>query len=260
MEQSDVAMDSRLAERRRGVSEDNARRRLRWVLIALAFVLAVAGGAWLIQSPVLSIRSVEITGAVRSEPAAIVDLLESGVGTPTIKVHGDELRQAILDDPWVKDVRVSVLWPGTIVVDVIEHEPVTIAQRAGEWFSITIDGTIVERVSPPAGDDHAVAIDVGDTDIGEATTNADVIGGVAFLANLPEDLRAGTVVTRDVAGLLTTVAGHPVILGGPQEMELKARVLTALIADGLDQGVIVNLLSPSRPAVSNPEPQAELEG
>lgn len=253
-------MDSRLAERRRGVSEDNARRRLKWVLIALAVVLSVAGGAWLIQSPVLSIRTVEVSGAVRSNPDAIVDRLESGVGTPTIKVNSAELRQAILEDPWVRDVRVSVLWPGTIVVDVIEHDPVTVAQRGGDWFSITVDGTIVEKVDQPGTSDHAVAIDVGDTAVGESTADADVIGAVAFIENLPDDLRMGTVVQRGDAGLVTAVAGHLVILGGSRDMAMKAKVLTALIADGLKPGVTVNLLSPSRPAVSDPEPQPEPEG
>ena len=156
MKQSDVAMDSRLAERRKGVSEDNARRRLRWVLIILGAVLAAAGTAWLIQSPVLSIRTVEVTGAVRS--AAIVERLEFGVGTPTIRVDGGVIRAAVLADPWVNDARVSVIWPGTIAIEVIEHEPVTVAQQGDEWFAISIDGTIVEKVGSPDSQDHAVAI------------------------------------------------------------------------------------------------------
>lgn len=260
MKQSDVAMDSRLAERRKGVSEDNARRRLRWVLIILGVVLAAAGTAWLIQSPVLSIRTVEVTGAVQSQPAAIVERLEFGVGTPTIRVDGGVIRAAVVADPWVNDARVSVIWPGRIAIEVIEHEPVTIAQRGDEWFAISIDGTIVEKVDSPDSQDHGVAIDVGEIQVGEATTDRNVVGAVAFIQALPEDLRSGTVVTYDGTGLHTKVAGHDVILGGAREMSMKAAVLVALIADGLESGASVNLLSPTRPAVTNPEPQPEPEG
>ena len=80
-------MDERVAERRRGVSEDRARRRLRWVLGTIAVVLVAVGAIWLIRSPVLSIASVTVTGNTMSNPDAYVDELGMGIGVPTIDVR-----------------------------------------------------------------------------------------------------------------------------------------------------------------------------
>ena len=126
-------MDSRVAERRKGVSEDKARKRLRWILGVLAAVLVVVGSFWLIRSPVLSIRTVEITGAVQTDPAAAIATLGMGLGTPTIDVDGGQIATAIGADPWIDDVVVSVLWPGTLVVDVAEHVPFVAVQRGDGW-------------------------------------------------------------------------------------------------------------------------------
>lgn len=252
-------MDSRVAERRKGVSEDKARKRLRWILGVLVAVLVVVGSFWLIRSPVLSIRSVEITGAAQTDPAAAVAALGMGVGTPTIDVDGGQIASAIGDDPWVDDVTVSVLWPGTLVVDVVEHVPFVAAQSADGWVWASVDGAIIEAAPAPVVGQSVVAIDLGATSIGETTADRRILGGITFLASLPEDLAAGAVITAVDDAVWAVVAGHDVRLGRPVDMETKAAVLTQLIATGIDADAPVDLIAPLRPAVANPRPQQEVE-
>ena len=80
-------MDERVAARRRGVSEDRARRRLRIVLVVLGVILIAVVAAWLVRSPLLSISTVEVSGASQSSPQAVVDALGYGIGTPTMDVE-----------------------------------------------------------------------------------------------------------------------------------------------------------------------------
>jgi cell division protein FtsQ len=252
-------MDSRVAERRRGVSEDKARRRLRWILGVLVAVLVVVGSFWLIRSPVLSIRSVEITGAVRTDPLAAIAALGMGVGTPTIDVDDGAIASAIGADPWVDDVSVSVLWPGTLVVDVVEHVPFVAVQSADGWVWASVDGAIVEEAPAPAAGQSVVAIDLGATTVGETTADRRILGGITFLAALPDDLAADAVITAVDDTVWAVVAGHDVRLGRPVDMETKAAVLTQLIASGIDADASIDLIAPLRPAVGNPRPQQEVE-
>ncbi len=243
-------MDERVAQRRKGVFEDRARKRLRWILVVLGLVLVIVGGFWLLRSPVLSISSVEITGADVTDPAAAVQALGMGIGRPTIDVNAGAIEGRIEADPWVAEASVSVVWPGTLVVDVIERRPLAVAMGGDGWVLMSVDGAVLEEAPPPTPADPAVAIDVGA--IGPGTTSADslLLGGLAFVEALPADLRAGTVVTAEEGGLMATVAGHEVRLGRPAEMEAKAASLVSLLAAGLEEGAEVNLLAPSRPAVS----------
>ena len=252
-------MDSRVAERRRSVSEDRARRRLTRILVVLILVLVGAAAFWLIRSPILSIASVEVTGVERSDPEAVVVELDMGTGRPTIDVDAGLLERRILEDPWVARVAVAVVWPSTLVIDVTEYVAVAPVQAGDRWVDAAIDGAILSDAAAPGPDDPVVAIDVGSVGPGEATTDADVIGALEFVDAASPELRIGMRLRTGSSGLVAVVAGHDVILGRPVDMAVKAAVLEGLLADGLESGAVINLVAPTRPAVTNPDPQPKVE-
>lgn len=252
-------MDERVAERRRGVSEDKARRRLRWVLGLLAVVLLAAGGIWLIRSPLLSIGTVEITGAAVSDPAIVVAELEMGVGTPTIDVDANAIRARVLQDPWVASARVAVVWPSTLVIDIVEYEPIAPVQTGDGWVLVASDGAVVAAAPDPAPDDALVAIDVGPVDPGDVIDDPLVVGALAFVDASEPEKRSGLRVRVADGSLVAEVGGHLVILGRPNDMAAKATVVAGLLADGIAPGATINVVAPSRPAVENPPPQPEVE-
>ena len=57
--------------------------------------------------------------------------------------------------------------------------------------------------------------------------------------------------------LEATVAGHDVMLGAPEDMAQKAVTLAVLLEQGIADGAPINLVSPLRPAVANPQSQVE---
>ncbi len=106
-------MDHRIAERRQQVTEDRARGRLKWLIWGVLVVIAVGATVWAVNSPLLSIRSVTVTGAERTDPAAIANSLEAGPGVPTMSVNAGAVEAALLEDPWIAEADVTVSWPGT---------------------------------------------------------------------------------------------------------------------------------------------------
>ena len=252
-------MDERVAARRRGVSEDRARRRLRIVLVILAIVLVTVGAAWLVRSPVLSVSAVEISGAVESDPMQAVDALGFGVGTPTMDVRAAAIRTAIEADPWLDVAVVSVQWPGTIVIDVSEHVPLAPVIGDGSWYLVSASGAVIEATEAPAPGEMAIAIDLAGVQVGSASEDPMILGAAAFLEALPGDLRAGAVMSVDSGSLMASVAGHAVRLGRPIDMYQKAVVLTEMLTLDLEPGAVIDLIAPSRPAVSNSQPQVETE-
>lgn len=254
-----TTIEPRVAERRRNVSEDRARRRLRWILLAIIVVAVAAFGFWMIRSPFLSLSTVEFTGAERSDPAATLEALGVGVGTPTIDVQVDAIERAVEADIWVADADVTLAWPGSIVVTVREHVPVAPVRSGDTWMLVSQDTTVLEEVAGVSPESAIVDIDVGDVAPGSQIDDVFVTGAMAFITALRPDLTAGTVVFTDGEGLFATVAGHRVRLGRPVDLEAKATVLATLIDSGLAEGVSIDLIAPLRPAVSNPLPQVEAE-
>ncbi|MGI9641924.1 MAG: cell division protein FtsQ/DivIB [Acidimicrobiia bacterium] len=251
-------MDERVAERRRGVSEDRARRRLRWVLGTIAAVLVAVGAIWLIRSPVLSIASVTVTGNTMSNPAAYVDELGMGIGVPTIDVRAGAIEEAIEADPWVADAVVAVSWPGSMSIDVTEQVPLAIVEAPSGWYLAAIDGSII-ATSEERDDLPRVGIVAEGVAVGEAASDEMTLGALAFVNALPEDRRADAVLFVRDEGLFVVMDGHEVRLGRPNQLEAKAVVLVELLASGLEEGAAIDLIAPMRPAVRNPQPEVETE-
>lgn len=253
-----TVMEPKLAERRKGVSEDRARSRLKWVLIVLVVLLGVVGSIWLIRSPLLSIRTVTVTGAAMSHPDAVISELGMGQGTPTIDVDAGAIEAAIAQDPWVAAVSVRVGWPGSMTVDVTEHTEFASVRAADGWVRVAADGSVL-RSDPPLDGAPVVEIDTGPVSAGYDIANPLILGALDFAAALPPDLAGSLVVGTDGQGLVATVADLTIVLGRPTDMVAKAKVLVALIETGLEPGSTVNLIAPLRPAVTNPQPLPEPE-
>ena len=254
-----TTMEPKLAERRKGVSEDRARGRLKWILAALVLLLAIVGGVWLLTSPLLSLRTVTVSGAERSNPMASVVSLDVGQGTPTIDVNPVALHDSILADPWVKEATVEIGWPGSLSITVVEYQPFAIVRAADGWVTVSVDGAVLEPAESPTVESFTIAVDAGPVAAGYDITNPLIIGALEFIWSLDPDIASGVLVASDGEGLSAMVADHAVRLGRPAEMRSKARVLSSLIASGLEPGASIDVIAPLRPAVTNPQPQVEPE-
>lgn len=252
-------MEPRVAQRRKNVSEDRARRRLRWILVVIAVVAVIFSAVWLIRSPMLSIRSVEVAGAVQSDPWSALRSLDMDIGTPTIDVDRHAIAFVVLKDPWVASVVVEVVWPGTVVIDVVERTPAALVLTGGRWMLTALDGVVIKEVVDPPTGDAVVVIEQGSLGSGDRIADQNVLAALTFLQHLREESRAGARVFVEGDGLAAVVAGHDVRLGRPVDMAEKAVVLDALLKAGLEEGASIDLIAPSRPAVTNPQPEQEVE-
>ena len=254
-----TTIEPRVAERRRGVSEDRARHRLRWILGFILFITVVAFGLWLIRSPFLSISTITIVGADISDPAAAVEGLGVSVGMATIEVDGGEISRAVEKEPWVASADVSVQWPGTVVISVKEHVPVAPAPSGEQWMMLSAESTVLELIARPVDGVFIVDIDVSTAAIGDAVNDPMVSGALEFGSALRPDLGRDAVMYVEGSGLAASVDGHTVRLGRPVDLAEKAVVLAALIDSGLAPAAEINLIAPTRPAVTNSQPEVEDE-
>lgn len=246
-----MRIDPRLAERRRAVAEDRARRkvsRLVKFLVALGLVGAVV---WLFLSPFLSVASVTTSGIAASSAATA--LAEQGVveGTPLILIRTDLVESAIETDPWVRDSVVELDWPTGVVVRVQERAPVAWLETTEGWGLFAVDGVQLGTASDP--DPAMPWIQLGPIPADDTETAPEVLGSLEFVATLPEELKATARVRSEPGGeIWAEVAGFQVRLGRPVEMSAKALSLAALLREEPAPGSTLTLIAPTHPAVSPP--------
>lgn len=247
-----TAMDQRIAVRRHTVREAGARRRLGHVVGVIGFFVVVALIALLFQSPFMAVRNIEVSGTDHADVTAVLERHEVIPGVPTISVRPAALEAAIEADPWVARAQASITWPGTVVLTVLEHEPVAWVAIGDDWYLAAATGAVLESSRPPKG---GARIKLGGLSAlpGETLTGRRVIAALEFLAMLPGEFQRRARVTSGSGGtLVARISGHPVDLGSPEQMREKAAALIAILAGGVADRAAISLVSPVRPAIKNP--------
>lgn len=244
-------MDRRLAERRRRVAEDRARSNLSRLLRLLLLLGVVAGAVWFAQSPYLSVATIDVTGGEEVDVDAV--LVDHGVveGRPMLVLDVEGAESALLADPWVEEAGVARDWPNGVVVEVVERRPEASVELSDGWWLVASGAVLLEEI--PEADPGLPTIDFAALGSNEAGDDLELEGAVEFLSSLPDEYRSGSHVSGGPEGLEATVAGFPVRLGRPFDMEEKAVVTAAVIAGGVEDGSTITVVAPASPAVLPPD-------
>ncbi|MDX2468336.1 MAG: FtsQ-type POTRA domain-containing protein [Acidimicrobiia bacterium] len=248
-------VDPRLARRRRQVQEASARRRLRWT-VGLLIVALVAGlVVALFQSSWFSVADITVEGAERSAVDSI--LAESGIteGISIVSVRAGDVEDKLREDPWIAEAQVRAVWPSSIEVVVVEYLPAAKIKNGAGWLVSSSQGTVLARGEDLV--DPFVGIEVGDLQPGAVIEDLDVLGALEFIGSLPIELKEGLAIKHEANELVATVAGHQIVLGSSRDMAQKAVTLAVLLEQGVPDGASINLVSPLRPAVTDPQPVVE---
>jgi cell division protein FtsQ len=254
-------MDHKMAQRRHRVSEERARNRLRLVIGAVALLALGAAGFLVLRSPLLSVSEITITGSEQSDAWVAIERVGVVEGTPTIDVDATALEAALLTDPWIAQATVTVTWPGSVEVEVVEHVPVALVTVANGYAHLAASGAVVQLLDDPAGWPLIVVPEPRMVRPGGVLLDAAIRGAIEFVSGLPPELAATTIVVVDDQRFLSaTVGEYRVRLGRSIEMASKAAALMGLIGHGVEPGSHIDVTAPRRPAVANTQAQVEDEG
>lgn len=245
------SVDPRIQERRRKVQANRSRssaRRLVWIL---AIVATLAAGAWIVQSPALAVNELVIDGATRTPVERL--LADAGVenGDPLLLVDTAAAEQTLRTSAWVADVAVRKVFPNTLEVIVLEKVAVAIVEHRSGAVAVAVDGTILGAATDldisPSG---KVLASVAPGAVGELITDPLDRAGVKFLGVWQGPF---AVISKIDGDLWAELDGYTVRLGGPTEMDQKARSLEAVLLEGQPTGSMINVIAPTRPTVLPPD-------
>jgi cell division protein FtsQ len=222
------------------------RRPRRPVQLAVAVTALVAVVWLLLVSPVLGVRAVQVDG-VRTLPADQVrETAGIPPGTPLLRVDVDAARARVARLPQVASVKVTRGWPHTVVVTVVEREPVAVVGEPGRRTLVDADGVLFDTVSgaPPAG---VVPIDVASPGPGDPSTMAALSAVEALSTDLRRQVASVAARTPDDI-TLTLTDGTLVRWGGPEQSGRKGDALEGVIGQlakgALDPATTIDVSAP----------------
>ena len=93
-----------------------------------------------------TVDRVDIKGIERMDSAPVYEIAagQKSMAMPLVDVHS--IRSRLLDYGWVKDARVSRRLPDTLVIDIVERQPVALWQDKHRLALIDAEGIVLDRV------------------------------------------------------------------------------------------------------------------
>lgn len=230
-----------------------SRSGLRWGwTLALTFLLLAGAAAVVLHSPWMKLRDIEIVGAERSDVAGCLARAGIGPGAFLIWLRPGEVDEAVRTDPWVRDVRVERVFPNRLVVEVLEHQPAVWVGEATEWVLVSEAGFVVAAAEVPGEGVLRARLPWELYDVGEQPSGLEWNELAALDTALSPELAAEAWVTSEGGELWIAARGLRARLGPATDLADKGRAFEALLGTDLPAGSVIDLVAPTRPAVSVP--------
>ena len=93
------------------------------------------------------VKRVEVSGVNRIDELKVYEITLAQKDRSMMLVDIDAVRDDLLADGWIKDARISRRLPDTLVVDIIEREPVAVWQNQGQLSLIDQTGYPLEKIT-----------------------------------------------------------------------------------------------------------------
>lgn len=228
-----------------------------WISVGVLLVLVALGVA--LNSPWLSVREIEIAGAVRVDAAERLDAAEIGPGAIMIWLDTGAAEEAIASHPWAASVRVTREWPDRLVVEVDERTPALWIEGVDGWMLVASDGMVLDEADTPGTGLLTVSVGVRGIPVGTMPDDPLWSELVALSEVLSTPLASVSRLVGEGTEVWLETPGHRVRFGHPIDLADKGRVAQVMLADGLPEGSTLDVVAPRRPAVILPIPQPEVE-
>jgi cell division protein FtsQ len=125
--------------------------RVRLALVVVVISAVVLAAVVISRSSLLTVRTIDVTGASRLTPARVIARAHIDESTNALWLDEHAVERRLERHPWISEAYVSVGLPSTVRISIVERTPVAVAtNRFGELY-IAADGTSLGRANDDAG-------------------------------------------------------------------------------------------------------------
>lgn len=209
---------------------------------AVLAVVVVGLGLLLYFTPIMSARSIVVTGVGSVTQDEVVGAAGVAPGTPLLQVNTDAVAERVAGIRRIASARIQRQYPSTLRITVVERVPVVVKDYPDGVHLFDRDGVDFATGPPPPGIPYLDTQNPGPDD--PATTAA-----LQVMTSLRPEVagQVGRVSAPSVAAItLTLVDGRTVVWGTTDRTEEKALKLAALLTQ---PGRIYDVSSPDLPTV-----------
>jgi len=190
----------------------------------LAVLLGIA-----VFSPLLSLREITVDGTSRVDKADVLEAVDGQLGTPLALIDLARIEDELSAFPLIRSFVTETVPPNTLVIHIVERQPVGVIATATGFQLIDPAGVVVQTAATRPDDVPLIEV-AGEAKTGDAAFESTV----EVLLALPNDLLARvdtiTASTKDDVSFELRGAKQRIVWGSVDESAKKARVLEVFLS------------------------------
>ncbi len=136
-------IDDRIAARRQEVRDGRRRARRRRTIVVAGLLIVVLALVLVERSALVGLEEVRITGVQRLSVAEVEAAADVPLGTSTLRLRLGDVADRVAALPLVRDASARRLDPLTILIEVVERQPVLVAEGADRQVLVDRDGVVI---------------------------------------------------------------------------------------------------------------------
>lgn len=224
---------------RSGVSKPKRQSKRPWILWLLC-VLAGAGYWFVYHSSYFLATEIKVQGNSRVPTEMVAAAATPTLNQPLIKMPDQDIETVIATIAEVKSVTVERGWPHTVLITVVERQPIAVAND-GVALVLVDDAGVAASGAIPAAPEGMLTV------MGAPSTTA-MQAAVSVIAGLPKDWKVTGVDAPTQDSVTVHLKGDVnVTFGDGNDIDQKVKVADALIANKYKA---INVSSPDAPTVT----------
>lgn len=245
-------VDARIADRRAEVRAAQRRARLRRTLVVLALIVLTGAAVWLERSEHATVLGIEVEGNVRLDAEDVVAAARISVGDSVVRIRPRRVSAEIESLTLVRSVEVSRRDLRTVVIRLVEREPVYSVVHLRRAVLVDRDGVVIDVGTDPRL--PVIRLATAPPEPGElVATHAALANAHRVWTGLSGPLRSRVTEIRapDEDGLELVLEDAPVVrFGRAERMEEKIRAVGEILDDVAGSGVtLIDVRVPAFPVI-----------
>lgn len=257
-------VEPRIVERRRQVRAAQRRRRnRRWIALGVVVAL-IAATVGVLMSPLTDIDQIDVAGNERLDVDRLVAASGAAHGEQLLTVDLAGIRESLRSEPWVSSATVTRRWPDTLVVRVLEEQPLAVVDIAGTRVVVSRTGRVLLHERDAAAGDVPVdiaalpvlgveGVDPGDIEVGVDLPVAVLRAATVFERMSPALAAELPAAQLDADGALTfSLPDDATLVFGPvEDVPQKLASIEAVLGQVVRACIAtVDVREPGRPTVA----------
>ena len=219
-------------------------KRLFGTIALMMFVVAIAGGVWLWQSPLLRVQEIDVRGTSEVPVEAVLARLDA-TNESMFTVDLGRAEREIATLAWVASVHVEQQWPDRLLVTIVEREAWGTWEQAGGEYTVDRDGVVLSR--RPAGPALPMIRSFQDFTLqpGDRVDYQAVEAASEIYEILPSVLGTEVSEVAYLAGKgvqVTTTSGLTALLGDSSAVAYKLAVWASVAQEAADRGFVYSTI------------------